>query len=812
METRVGTSELAAGSTAIPRTIAWHSAPSLPVIAVALGYYFGALLGFAWRFPGSGISFFWPPTAVLTAAFLLNSPRTWGWLLVGAFGAHAVAHAQNGVPMTAWPVQFAANAAQATLSAWLVRRFSDATRPFGDLHRALAFIVCACIIGPAVASVIPLHVYVSMGWSTDALHAWRLRTVSNGIGALVLIPAIVMIWDWLRSRPSGIPAWRVAEFGLVFAGLVASHAVVGYVDQNAALDVALALYAPAPFLLWATVRFGGAGLSLALLCTTLLTGSSAMQGGAFAGSTPRDAIVGVQLFLSTMAVPLILIAGLLEQNRAEHRSLVEMEQQNSATLRALPDLMFLQSRDGVYLKHFAPSNSQLLVSPELFLGRNMRDILPPHVAALFEPAFRTVTPDEPSVVDYSLEINGELRHYEARLIGLSDDRVLSIVRDITSRRRSEDALLEAQRRYALATAASGVGVWHFDVASRTVQVEGDLLALLGYADSEVGKQGFDWSALLSPDDVGDVQSRLDAHISGASPTFEAEFRMIARNGSVIWIHTRGAAVGSAEGTVSRVTGTYMNITDRREAEDALKHANDAMVRMGRLTALAELTASIAHELNQPLAAIATNANTCLRWMESSASDDDLRGALNDLVADSRRAGQIVRRTREMFANRTVSRAPTDLNSVIRNVVDLVRTRLRDAGVQLQLDLDESLPVIEADKVQVQQVVMNLVLNAVDAMLEGRPRRRILSLQSRSSDHGVLVSVRDTGSGFSASNAEQVFEPFYTTKTDGIGIGLAISRSIVEAHGGSIWAKAEAGRGATFSFTLPIHAQAEALEA
>jgi C4-dicarboxylate-specific signal transduction histidine kinase len=237
-----------------------------------------------------------------------------------------------------------------------------------------------------------------------------------------------------------------------------------------------------------------------------------------------------------------------------------------------------------------------------------------------------------------------------------------------------------------------------------------------------------------------------------------------------------------------------------------------MVRMGRLTALAELTASIAHELNQPLAAIATNANTCLRWMESSASDDDLRGALNDLVADSRRAGQIVRRTREMFANRTVSRAPTDLNGVIRNVVDLVRTRLRDAGVQLQLDLDESLPVIEADKVQVQQVVMNLVLNAVDAMLEGRPRRRILSLQSRSSDHGVLVSVRDTGSGFSASNAEQVFEPFYTTKTDGIGIGLAISRSIVEAHGGSIWAKAEAGRGATFSFTLPIHAQAEALEA
>ena len=322
----------------------------------------------------------------------------------------------------------------------------------------------------------------------------------------------------------------------------------------------------------------------------------------------------------------------------------------------------------------------------------------------------------------------------------------------------------------------------------------------------------DWFALISPDDVGDVKSQLNAHLNGASPAFDAEFRMIAKDGSVKWIHSRGAAVEWVDGAVARVTGTYTDITGRKEAEDALKHANDAMVRMGRVTALAELTASIAHELNQPLAAIATNANTCLRWMYSTASDGDLREALRDLVADSRRAGQIVRRTREMFANRPASRAPTDLNGVIRNVLDLVRTRLRDAGVQLELELDESLPVIEADKVQVQQVVMNLVLNAVDAMLEASARPRLLCVRSQSTDGGVQVSVHDTGSGLSALNAEQVFEPFYTTKTDGLGIGLAISRSIVEAHGGSIWASAHAGRGATFSFTLPIHAQAEALQA
>jgi signal transduction histidine kinase len=197
-------------------------------------------------------------------------------------------------------------------------------------------------------------------------------------------------------------------------------------------------------------------------------------------------------------------------------------------------------------------------------------------------------------------------------------------------------------------------------------------------------------------------------------------------------------------------------------------------------------------------------------MDSGVSEADLRGALKDLVADSRRAGQIVRRTREMFENRSVSRAPTDLNGVVRNVLDLLRTRLRDAGVQLELELAESLPVIEADNVQMQQVLGNLVLNAVEAMLEVGTRRRVLSVQSRSTGNGVQVSVRDTGSGLPVLDLEQVFEPFYTTKSDGVGIGLAISRSIVEAHGGAIWASVEAGTGATFSFTLPAHAQPEPL--
>ena len=799
MDTPAPTGEIAAA----PAVSHWLSRAQLwPILAVAGGYYLGALVGFGLRFPQSGISFFWPPTAVLTAGLLLNPPASWGGLLCGAFAAHALAHSQNGIPAVSWPVQFIANAVQALLSAYLVRRFSQATRPFADLHCAAGFLVCACVIAPSVASVIPAPVYVMMGWSSDVLTAWRLRTISNAIAALILVPPLVMAWPWLRSKPRAIRGWRVTEYVLLLAGLLAAHGIVAYVDRENALSLALALYAPAPFLIWAAVRFGGSGLSVALLCTTLLTISFAFQEQSFAGGSPGDTIAGVQLFLASTAVPLILIAGLLEQNRAEHSALVEMERQKSATLRALPDLMFVQSRDGVFLEHYAHSNEALYVSPEHFLGRNMRDILPPALVAQLEAAFKTVTIEDPSVLEYSLEIGGEIREFESRFIGLAGDRVLSIVRDITERRRSDDALRKARDRYALATAAGGIGVWSYTVATRDLQVEGGLLALLGYEDGEIGTRIDDWARVVCPADIPEAETRFRAFVAGHAPTYELELRVIAKDGSMRWILNRGALVERSNDVITRVTGTYADITGRKEAEDALKQANDTLVRMGRVTALAELSASIAHELNQPLTAIATNANACLRWMDSAAPHADLRGALTDVVANSRRAGQIVRRTREMFTNQAVTKAPTDLNAVIRNVLDLARARLRESSVTVDLDLADRLPPVEADRVQLQQVVMNLVLNAVEAMVDARSR--ILSLETKRRGADVLATVRDTGPGVTSPDMDQIFQPFYTTKPEGIGIGLAISRSIVEAHGGSIWAEAVSGEGASFSFTLPAH--------
>jgi integral membrane sensor domain MASE1 len=261
-------------------------------VLIALGYYAGCLAGFALRFPSSGISFFWPPTAVLTAALLLSAPRAWTALLGGAFVAHAIAHAQDGVPIAAWPIQFVGNAAQAIIAAALIRHFSGGAPFFTNARRVLIFIA-ASILAPATASLIPAYVYVNLGWAGDFSQAWRDRTVSNAVASLTLLPSILSVREFVQTPRLRIPA-RTGEYALLLLGILAAHILTGFIQRTDVLGLSLTLYAPVPLLLWATVRFGIAGASFALLWTTLLTVSNASGGyGPLANGTAADVVVGV---------------------------------------------------------------------------------------------------------------------------------------------------------------------------------------------------------------------------------------------------------------------------------------------------------------------------------------------------------------------------------------------------------------------------------------------------------------------------------------------------------------------------------------
>jgi signal transduction histidine kinase len=381
------------------------------------------------------------------------------------------------------------------------------------------------------------------------------------------------------------------------------------------------------------------------------------------------------------AITLLILQGLMIAALVVQRSRRrEFEARNAAMLSAAPDMMFLLTKEGVYLDYHASDASRLFTKPASFIGRHMIEVLPASVAASFAAAFERLSREPgPIIVEYALPMNDGEHHYEARVVPCRSE-VLAVVRDITDQKRSQQALNQTQ------------------------------------AD---------------------------------------------------------------------------------------------LSRLSRLTALGEFAASIAHEIRQPLTGILVNATTCLRWLGHSTPDlSEVRAALSDVVEAGQRANEIIRRNRELFRHHTVQMTALDLNMIIRDVESLARSRLQAGNVRLITIGGADVPPVHGDRVELQQVLLNLIVNSIDAMEGVDADERCIEISSSlGRDGSVKVSVRDSGVGLAGVDRERMFALAYTTKPSGSGVGLSISRSIVEAHGGRLWAEENAPHGATFSFTLPAHSPA-----
>jgi len=244
--------------------------------------------------------------------------------------------------------------------------------------------------------------------------------------------------------------------------------------------------------------------------------------------------------------------------------------------------------------------------------------------------------------------------------------------------------------------------------------------------------------------------------------------------------------------------------ERHAAEEALKKTATELGRVARVTAMGELTASIAHEVNQPLAAVVTNANACSRWLAAEPPNfDEAREALRRIIRDGTRAGDVIARVRAVLKKSEPVASRVDFNDVIREIVALTQSEVKRRGAVLETELAAGLPPVTGDRVQLQQLLLNLVINALDAMNSVTERPHLIRIRTSLREPGsILVDVEDSGVGLDPGQAAHLFEAFYTTKPDGLGMGLSISRSIVEAHGGRLWASPNEGPGATFQFTLP----------
>jgi len=306
---------------------------------------------------------------------------------------------------------------------------------------------------------------------------------------------------------------------------------------------------------------------------------------------------------------------------------------------------------------------------------------------------------------------------------------------------------------------------------------------------------------IHPEDVIPVQEALDRTIVNGTD-LDFEHRFLLPDGSVKYVHVVANAVRDESGDIEYV-GAIMDITERKQAEDALRKSQGELAHIARVMTMGELAASIAHEVNQPLASVVNSATACLRWLDAQKLDEARRSA-SRVIAEGHRASEIIGRIRALAKKSPPHKDWLDVGEVIHEVIALARSEIQQNGVALEIQLSEHIPIIMADRVQLQQVILNLMMNAIEAMnRDGEGPRELLVRSEVDESKHVVISVQDSGPGFDPKRLEHLFDAFYTTKPHGLGMGLSISRSIVDAHRGRLWATANVPRGAVFQLALPI---------
>jgi PAS domain S-box-containing protein len=411
--------------------------------------------------------------------------------------------------------------------------------------------------------------------------------------------------------------------------------------------------------------------------------------------------------------------------------------------------------------------------------------------------------------------NGTVKHIHAigHLVFSANGELIEVVGthvDVTESKRAEEALRRSEGYLAEAQRLSQTGSW----ASRIGEIRylsEECYRVLGF-DPHGGQPPYEtFFQRIHPDDQAKFREAIET-AERDKADFELNYRFVRPGGELRDIHVIGHPVLRPSGDHVEFVGTVMDVTERKRAEEErerLRQAQADLARVNRVTTMGELTASLAHEVNQPIAAAVTNAKTCLRWLTRDQPDVvEARAAAMRIVNDGTRAAEIIKRIRLLFKKGISERELVDINEVIQEMVVLLRGEAMQNSIILHTELEADTPRVMADRVQLQQVLMNLMMNSIDAMKDVVGTRELAIRSKRAENDQVLVSVNDTGVGLPPQQADQVFEAFFTTKPHGTGMGLAISRSIVESHGGRLWAANNSPRGASFCFALPANAEAK----
>ena len=390
-----------------------------------------------------------------------------------------------------------------------------------------------------------------------------------------------------------------------------------------------------------------------------------------------------------------------------------------------------------------------------------------------------------------------VRRLDKRLI------VLIACEDITERRAVEDALRQSETYLAEAQRLSRTGSFGWRVTTGEIVWSEETFRIFGY-DKTPSVMIDTVVQRIHPDDRAHAQRTID-RASRDGKDFDHGYRLLMPDGSVKYVHATAHAVTDQSGGIEFV-GAVTDVTASKRAEEKLHEAQAELAHVARVTALGELAASIAHEVNQPLAAVVANAAASLRWLDRATPDlKEVRSALESIVNDGNRAGAVIQRVRALVNKAPDHKMPLDINEVVNDVATLLQHELSSQRMSMRIELAPGLEAVLGDRVQLQQVILNLVINGIEAMQPVTDRPRELLVRTHQEQAGqILVTVSDCGVGLAAESADRLFEAFFTTKSGGMGMGLSICRSIIESHGGRLSACCNVGAGATFQFSLPLH--------
>jgi two-component system sensor kinase FixL len=492
----------------------------------------------------------------------------------------------------------------------------------------------------------------------------------------------------------------------------------------------------------------------------------------------------------------------------------QLEHQYQAVLDAAVDAVIVIDSLGIIEMVNHAGERLFGYREEELLGRNVNVLMPEPYRTQHDGYLkRYLATREPHIIGIGREVQARRSDgsiFAADLAvgliqGSQPQRFVGFIRDITQRKEAQEALLRSESELNTAQEMANIGNYVIPYGG----LGDDYLSpqfwrILGLEPRELPKGVLPLLASVIESTDRDLFANALATLENGALSFDITYRIVRPDGSMRFIH-HIAQVHRESERIVRHSGTLHDITDRQRAADETRDMQERLTHFGRISTMGEMAAGIAHEINQPLTAIATYAQGCLRMMSNPGAldTDELSIGLKQIEGQALRAGEVIRRLRSFVKNKEVRREPVDPNQLLDDLLMLAQTDTRHHNVRIRIEAGEDLPQVQADPVQMQQVILNLVRNSIDAMLDMPQERREIVLRTRLNEEGdVEFMVADRGPGLSDAAKQKLFDPFFTTKSGGTGLGLAISMSIVRAHGGKVWYRPNAGGGACFYFSLP----------